>query len=58
VDKIGRDEILFTLGVVMLTSMCVAAVVFGRQADTALVTAAVGLLGLPVFLASGRKEQP
>ena len=54
--QIGRDEILFTVGVLMLISMTVATVAFGKQADATLVAAAVGITGLPVFLQSGKKE--
>lgn len=46
---------MFTLGALILFSMTVSAVVWGRTSDAALVTAAVTLLGVPVFLSSGRK---
>ena len=54
--KFGRDEVLFTVAVLGLVAMTVSAVVYGRQADATLVAAFVGLLGLPVFLSSGRSE--
>ena len=53
--RIGRDEVLFIVAVVGLVAMTFAAVVYERQSDTTLVAAFVGLLGLPVFLQSGRK---
>ena len=54
--RIGRDEITFVMAVAGLAAMTVAAVVYERQADATLVAAFVGLLGLPVFLTSGKKE--
>jgi hypothetical protein len=51
----GRDEIVFLIAAGGLVAMTVSAVVTGRQADATLVAAFVGLLGLPVFLSSGRK---
>ena len=55
-DRFGRDEVVFTVAVLGLVAMTVAAVIYERQADTALVTAFLGLLGLPVFMQSGRKK--
>lgn len=46
------------VAVLGLVAMTVGAVVYERQSDATLVAAFVGLLGLPVFLQSGRKEQP
>jgi hypothetical protein len=56
--KIGRDEVLFAVAVGGLIAMTVSAVAWNRQADATLVAAFVGLLCLPVFLQSGRREGP
>lgn len=53
--RVGRDEVLFIVAVAGLIAMTVSAVVYDKQSDATLVAAFVGLLGLPVFLSSGRK---
>ena len=53
--RIGREEILFIVAVLGLVAMTVSAVVYNKQSDATLVAAFVGLLGLPVFLSSGKK---
>ena len=58
IRAIYPDEVVFTVAVLGLVAMTVSAVVYGRQADATLVAAFVGLLGLPVFMASSRKEEP
>jgi hypothetical protein len=52
---VGRDEVVFLVAVGGLVAMTISAITTGRQADATLVAAFVGLLGLPVFLNSGRK---
>lgn len=54
--RFGRDEILFLVAVAGLIAMTISAVVYDKQSDATLVAAFVGLLGLPVFLSSGKKE--
>ena len=54
--SIGKDEIVFIVAVIGLVAMTYGAVVYDRQADATLVAAFVGLLGLPVFLQSGKKQ--
>lgn len=53
--KIGKSEIAFMVAVVMLLSATFAAVVLGRPADPTLVAAALGIIGVPIFLSSDRK---
>jgi hypothetical protein len=53
---IGRDEIVFSVGVFILLAMTVAAVILDRQSDATLVAAAVGLLGFPLFASATRKD--
>lgn len=55
--RVGRDEILFIVAVIGLVAMTVGAVVYDKQSDGTLVAAFVGLLGLPVFLSSGKKPE-
>ena len=55
--RIGRDEIIFAIAALGLMAMTYGAVMLERQADATLVAAFVGLLGLPVFLASGKDDR-
>lgn len=55
--RVGRDEVLFIVAVAGLIAMTFSAVVYDKQSDATLVAAFVGLLGLPVFLSSGRKPE-
>lgn len=55
-NRIGKEEVAFTLAVGGLTLMTIGAVFFKQSADTALVTAFVGLLGLPIFAKASKKD--
>jgi hypothetical protein len=54
--NIGRSEITFMVGVVILLAMTFAAVALDQPADPTLVAAAIGIIGVPVFLQSDRKK--
>lgn len=54
--KIGKSEATFIVAVVILLAMTFSAVVLGRPADPTLVAAAIGLIGVPVFLQADRKD--
>lgn len=54
--KIGKSEITFLVGVVILLAMTFSAVVLGRPADPTLVAAAIGIIGVPIYLQADRKD--
>lgn len=54
--RIGKPEVAFLVAVVILVAMTFAAVVLDQPADPTLVAAAIGIIGVPVFLRSDRKD--
>lgn len=54
--KITKSEATFVVAVVILLAMTFSAVALGRPADPTLVAAAIGLIGVPVFLQADRKD--
>lgn len=54
--NIGKAEVTFMVGVFILLGMTFGAVVLDQPADPTLVAAAIGIIGVPVFWKSERKD--
>lgn len=55
-NRIGKEEIAFSVAIGGLTLMTIGAVFFKQSADTALVTGFVGMLGIPIFAKAAKKD--